>query len=163
MKVSSVFPSCLRGASLHPVDCLGDTPLHKAAMAGRARNLEVLLRSAAVLGWHDAGAVLAQQRNTQYRAGSEKGAPRSVDRANKEGWTALHLAARHNHLEAAQVLVRYKADVNRAPNAPCPRTTPLMLAAQQGSCDMVQLLVTAGASVEFQGEFQSQHVACGIW
>lgn len=120
-----------RGASLHPVDCLGDTPLHKAAMAGRARNLEVLLRSA---------------------AGSEKGAPRSVDRANKEGCTALHLAARHNHLEAAQVLVRYKADVNRAPNAPCPRTTPLMLAAQQGSCDMVQLLVTAGASVEFQDE-----------
>lgn len=83
--------------------------------------------------------------------GIEKGGgTRNVDVPNKDGWTPLHLAARNGHLEAAQVLTRFKADVGRTPGASCGRITPLMLAAQQGSCDMVQLLVDAGAQVEFQ-------------
>ncbi|KAH9384398.1 hypothetical protein HPB48_026405 [Haemaphysalis longicornis] len=121
-----------RGASMYATDVDGETPLHKAARVGRSSNLEVLLRFASV---------------------AEKGGPlRGVDRPNKEGWAPLHLAAKNGHLEAAQVLVRYKADVNRTPGAPLSQISPLMLAAQQGSCDMVHALVKAGASVELLDE-----------
>ncbi|XP_077522271.1 poly [ADP-ribose] polymerase tankyrase-like isoform X2 [Amblyomma americanum] len=121
-----------RGTSVHAVDKNGDTPLHKAACAGRSSNLEVLLR---------------------FASAAEKGGPfRGVDRPNKEGWTPLHLAAKNGHLEAAQVLIRYRADVNRTPGAPFSQISPLMCTAQQGNCDMVHALVSAGASVELLDE-----------
>ncbi|XP_050036794.1 poly [ADP-ribose] polymerase tankyrase-like isoform X1 [Dermacentor andersoni] len=110
-----------RGTSVHAIDKNGDTPLHKAACAGRSSNLEVLLR---------------------FATGAEKGGPFSaVDRPNNEGWTPLHLAVKNGHLEAAQVLMRYKAEPNRARGAPYSQISPLMCAAQEGSCDMVHALV----------------------
>ncbi|XP_037274311.2 poly [ADP-ribose] polymerase tankyrase isoform X3 [Rhipicephalus microplus] len=110
-----------RGTSLYAIDKNGDTPLHKAASAGRSSNLEVLLR---------------------FAAGAEKGSLFSaVDKPNNEGWTPLHLAVKNNHLEAAQVLMRYKAEPNRLRGAPYSQISPLMCAAQQGSCDMVHTLV----------------------
>ncbi|KAL1414793.1 hypothetical protein MTO96_007255 [Rhipicephalus appendiculatus] len=110
-----------RGTSVYAIDKNGDTPLHKAASAGRSSNLEVLLR---------------------FSAGAEKGSLFSfVDKPNNEGWTPLHLAVKNNHLEAAQVLMRYKAEPNRIRGAPYSQISPLMCAAQQGSCDMVHALV----------------------
>ena len=73
-------------------------------------------------------------------------------RVNKEGWAPLHYAVSANHeqsLEILQLLLAENAYVDaESPN----KSTPLMLAAQYGSQDMVVTLLNAGADVELRNQ-----------
>lgn len=61
---------------------------------------------------------------------------------NKPGWTPLHYAATHGHLEVLNLLLEEHAYIDAAsPN----NTTPLMMAAQYGTPSAVKLLLEAGA------------------
>lgn len=61
---------------------------------------------------------------------------------NKPGWTPLHYAATHGHLEVLSLLLEEHAYIDAAsPN----NTTPLMMAAHYGTPAAVQLLLEAGA------------------
>lgn len=61
---------------------------------------------------------------------------------NKPGWTPLHYAATHGHLEVLQLLLDENAYIDAAsPN----NTTPLMMAALYGTSSAVKLLLEAGA------------------
>ncbi len=61
---------------------------------------------------------------------------------NKPGWTPLHYAATHGHLEVMSLLLEEYAYIDAAsPN----NTTPLMMAAQYGTPEAVNLLLEAGA------------------
>lgn len=61
---------------------------------------------------------------------------------NKPGWTPLHYAATHGHLEVLNLLLEEHAYIDAAaPN----NTTPLMMAAHYGTPSAVKLLLEAGA------------------
>lgn len=61
---------------------------------------------------------------------------------NKTGWTPLHYAATHGHLDVMNLLLEENAYIDAAsPNG----STPLMMAARYGTPDAVKLLLEAGA------------------
>jgi ankyrin repeat protein len=61
---------------------------------------------------------------------------------NKPGWTPLHYAATHGHLEVMNLLLENNAYIDAAsPNG----STPLMMAASYGTPMAVKLLLEAGA------------------
>lgn len=64
---------------------------------------------------------------------------------NKTGWTPLHYAASTGNVQQIDI-VRLLLENHAYIDAPSPNgTTPLMMAAQYGSMDMVQLLLQEGA------------------
>lgn len=66
-----------------------------------------------------------------------------------DGWTALHLAAFFNHLEAAEFLIDSGADVNaRSTNGMA--NTPLHAAAAGRATDVARILLEHGAQVNAQ-------------
>ena len=66
---------------------------------------------------------------------------------NRLGWTPLQYAASKGHLDTVKMLIANKAIVN----APGPDgTTALMMAAYNGSDDVVKFLLDAGADVTMQ-------------
>lgn len=80
-----------------------------------------------------------------------------------DGGTVLMWAALHKSKKAAARLLELGADVNRASR----RTgaTPLIMAAEAGSMDMLQLLLDAGAKVDLRtlerlGSTTALHTAC---
>nr|WP_315242685.1 ankyrin repeat domain-containing protein [uncultured Albidiferax sp.] len=61
---------------------------------------------------------------------------------NKTGWTPLHYAATHGHLDVMRLLLENHAYIDAAsPNG----STPLMMAAQYGTDEAVKLLLDEGA------------------
>jgi cytohesin len=132
-----------KGAKLDPQatnSCWGltGTPLHYAAYTGRKEVAELLL---------------AHGADVNARDDCEQ--------------TPLHVAAYNNKLGVAEVLIAHEADVNACgnrdgtcplgrpipinyphPNAPLPPSlTPLHLAAQRDSIDLVKLLIASKADV----------------
>ena len=61
---------------------------------------------------------------------------------NKTGWTPLHYAATHGHLDVIRLLLEQHAYIDaESPNG----TTPLMMAAHYGTPEAVKLLLAEGA------------------
>jgi uncharacterized protein len=68
---------------------------------------------------------------------------------NKPGWTALHYAATGAHLDIMALLLDDNAYIDaESPNG----TTPLMMAAQYGNAQAVQLLLDAGADPSLKNQ-----------
>ena len=73
-------------------------------------------------------------------------------RINQPGWTPLHYAVSANNEHSLEI-VRLLLDNNAYIDAESPnKSTPLMLAAQYGSQEMVQLLLDAGADVQLRNQ-----------
>lgn len=68
---------------------------------------------------------------------------------NKPGWTPLHYASTHGHLEIMQLLLDNHAYIDASsPNG----STPLMMAAMYGTPSAVKLLLEAGADPLIKNE-----------
>jgi ankyrin repeat protein len=68
---------------------------------------------------------------------------------NKTGWTPLHYAATHGHVEVIKLLLEENAYIDaESPN----RTTPLMMAARYGTPAAVKLLLDEGADPLLKNE-----------
>lgn len=68
---------------------------------------------------------------------------------NKPGWSPLHYAATHGHLDAMNLLLENHAYIDaESPNG----TTPLMMAAHYGTPQAVKLLLEAGADPKLKNE-----------
>lgn len=68
---------------------------------------------------------------------------------NKPGWTPLHYAATHGHVEIILMLLDENAYIDaESPN----KTTPLMMAAMYGSTAAVRALLDAGADPTLRNE-----------
>ncbi len=66
---------------------------------------------------------------------------------NKPGWTPLHYAATHGHVEVINLLLNHYAYIDAAsPNG----TTPVMMAAEYGTTAAVKLLLESGADVQLK-------------
>ena len=88
-----------------------------------------------------------------------------IDARNHQGRTALHLAAIHDHVAIAKLLIEAGADIEKA----TPRqsiefrdggSTALMLTAVRGSAEVAKMLIAAGADVNAR-ELDSAGV--GFW
>ncbi|TVU26188.1 hypothetical protein EJB05_28724, partial [Eragrostis curvula] len=112
-----------------------DTPLHRAARAGHAKAVAVLIQ-------------LTEERGESI-----------LDCKNEAGDTALHLAARHGHGAAVEVLVSAAAatasELNNA------GVSPLYLAVVSGSVQAVRAIVTScrDASPAGPGSQNALHAA----
>ena len=68
---------------------------------------------------------------------------------NKTGWTPLHYAATHGHLEIMALLLEHHAYIDaESPNG----TTPLMMAAHYGTQAAVKLLLDQGADARLKNQ-----------
>ncbi len=92
------------------------------------------------------GAVAANDVDTVKRFLSESETAR-MEVENREGFTALHLAALHSRVPIAEVLVAHTFDVRREA---ADGRTPLILAAQNGDLQMATLLLDHGAEPDFR-------------
>jgi ankyrin repeat protein len=104
------------GANVNAANDYGSTPMSEAADLGDAPILEALLKAGA-----------------------------DVESPNAQGETALMAVARTNHLDAANVLLRHRANVNAVEQ--WRGQTALMWASAQSQPEMVALLLKHGAEV----------------
>lgn len=116
------------GSSSEIDRCCGDpdrTPLMVAAERGYLRIVRVLLRNGA-----------------------------SVSAANDCGQTALHFAVHRRHVAVSKALIRAGADLERRfdrskmEDACCVEHGPLHLASKKGFCELMVVLIDAGADVD---------------
>lgn len=62
------------------------------------------------------------------------------------GWTPLHEACNHGHVEVVELLLKYGAPVNDRGGPHCDGVTPLLDAASNGNLEIMELLLNHGAS-----------------
>ena len=73
-----------------------------------------------------------------------------MDNMDSNGWTALHHAAHNGDFESAQILIKDgNATVNAYSNQ---QRTPLHLAALNNHKQIIQLLLSNGADLEWMDE-----------
>ncbi|XP_054722688.1 LOW QUALITY PROTEIN: uncharacterized protein LOC129232581 [Uloborus diversus] len=136
-----------RGVSLEETESEGNCSLHIAALAGRAHNVDLILRH-----------LIASEANKKETAItvslSDKQCVNAIDKGNKKSFTALHIACREGHIDVVRVLIRHKANVDKLTNAQQDKLTPLMLASQKGHLDIVNLLIEHSAQVEMKDKKQ---------
>ena len=70
----------------------------------------------------------------------------NVNAPNGSGYTALHLAVLHGHVEAVKVLISLSANPNIFPEGG--GAAPLHLAARRGSVELLKLLLDSGADAQ---------------
>jgi ankyrin repeat protein len=115
------------GQDINQGDAGGRTPLHEASILGYEDSVKFLL---------------------------VKGANPRV--ADKMGFTALHFAVMHSHLEVAKVLIEHGADVNAKDNEN--KFTPLHFAvmAHSRNLELAELLIRNGADLSAAGPLGGQ-------
>lgn len=128
---------------------LGHTPLLRAAEAGNAKSVELLLAAGVkidhpnTLGqtacFRAAEADHADVVDLLAKSGAD------VNRASREGWTPLTIAVSRESTDAVVTLLRHRAD----PNLPAAgQAPPLGIAALRGHADIARLLIAAGAELD---------------
>ncbi|KAL3874859.1 hypothetical protein ACJMK2_037816 [Sinanodonta woodiana] len=123
-----------RGASTMEVDIQGMMPLHYACAAGRARNVDTLLKRA--------------KEGTLETDLVSKWGPGGVNRPTRRSDCPIHIAVTYGHADVLKILIKHQVDVNKPLSAGKNRLTPLMIAAQYGHLDIARILVQNGAIVE---------------
>jgi hypothetical protein len=140
-----------QGADLDGYDQEGNTVLFSAAQTS-AEAVRLLLQLGADPrkfnqdGSHPLHAAAAAGRTSALRILLDTGLP--VDLLEVGGLTPLHWACLNGRPRCVKLLLSRKAD----PNLPLHQETPLMLAAQQGSATVVELLLRAGADARARDE-----------
>jgi ankyrin repeat protein len=134
-----------RQISFNDVDRGGNSPLHIAAMNGRAINAEILLRTAKEK---------AESNEAEDQIVHQKFGLASINRVNKTRFYPLHLAVLNNHLECVKVLLEFGANVDVLTSTSSGKLTPLMLACQKGYLKIVIHLIDHGARVEARDRFK---------
>ncbi|KAM4747543.1 cortactin-binding protein 2 [Rhinophrynus dorsalis] len=143
---------------------LGDRSalLHQAAAQGNVTLLSMLLKEEGL----DINTLCKDGHSALYSAAANghtdcielllmSGA--QVDAAVFNGFTALCTAATQGHSKCAELLIAHNADINYADGG----QTPLSLACKNGNCEIVKLLLEAGAdrSITTKDGWTPIHVA----
>ncbi|ATY59508.1 glycerophosphodiester phosphodiesterase GDE1 [Cordyceps militaris] len=158
-------------------DSEGYAPLHLSVIGGHPLTTKSLLQGENWQGSSDAkpairkrvgksGAVLALATKANYWVIVQMLLDAGVDInwRDKTGETALHVAARFNHRECAEIILKgtdsQKPDMELTENSYS--WAPLHVAAVDGSLDVVQLLIEAGAQLskpDASGWMAKEHAA----
>ncbi|XP_067682285.1 poly [ADP-ribose] polymerase tankyrase-like [Haliotis asinina] len=131
-----------RGATVNEADTEGNTALHSACRAGRATNVDILLKKAK----NDAS-VLNDGGVSKWGVGG-------LNRPNRNTYCPIHLAILNGHSDVVKVLIKHGADLNKQVSAGKEKKSPLMMAAETGNLDVARLLVQNGATVELLDKFK---------
>ena len=76
------------------------------------------------------------------------------------GWTPLHEAANHGHIEIVELLLKAGANINDPGGAMCGGITPLLDAASNGLLSVINLLLNHGADPNLVGENGENVISC---
>ncbi|KAL1465994.1 hypothetical protein MTO96_043008, partial [Rhipicephalus appendiculatus] len=136
---SLVKMMAMTGMELNHGDKDGDTPLHYAVYGNRPEILEQLARCVSVL----TNCTACLDVNTQDKFFPKK--PELVDSNTHDGCSALHLAVVNNHYSLTKTLLTQSHCTVDLKNSK--QQTALLLAVYKGYCDLVELLLEAGAQV----------------
>ncbi|CAL8272787.1 unnamed protein product [Merluccius merluccius] len=145
-----------KGADVNMETCDGVTALHEASKHGHKEVAAMLLKRNADANKHCNSGLLPLHVAAQYGHHEIVAllVPVTSRARVRSSWVSpLHLAAQHNRLPAAAVLLRTGADVNatlsRRDSARYAdrRASPLYFAVASGSTETAELLVKAGASL----------------
>lgn len=152
---STVVELTLRGFDLNSRNAKGETGLTLAIRQGSTRVVDFLLKQNAV-DVHARNAAGETPLMLAAIKGEVELARRLiVDRkaqVNQPGWTPLHYAASSKEpasLEVARLLLEHHAYIDaESPN----KTTPLMMAAQYGQFEVLELLLEEGADAGLRNQ-----------
>jgi uncharacterized protein len=158
MDTSTTLLDLLRGGD--PRRAADFLDAHPESALGRGPNGESLILNALYGGQTELAARLASMGDPDLceaaalgdtaRAEERLAAGDSPERRSSDGWTPLHLAAYMGHAPVARILLARGTPVD-AVSSNAMANTPLCAAlAGRGSADVVQLLVDAGADVNFR-------------
>ena len=91
------------------------------------------------------------KKDTYFEDAAQFFSKESMEQVDNDGTTALHYAARYNHLEMLRVMIEKGADVNLTEDAPAEAgNTPLHTACLHGNAEIVKLLIASGADDTLQ-------------
>ncbi|CAL1296048.1 unnamed protein product [Larinioides sclopetarius] len=136
-----------RSINLEEPESDGNTALQVAALAGRAHNVDLILK-------HLIASEHTKKETAITVSLQDKQCVNAIDKGNKKSFTALHIACQQGHTEVVKVLIKHKANVDKMTNAQHDKLTPLMFASQKGHLDVVKLLIEHGAQVEMKDKKQ---------
>ena len=153
--VKSVKLLVSRGAALDiRANYGGWTALFMAALNGHEETVQYLIRAGADVN------IQGDKRSTPLILACMKGHPSialmlinagaNVNASTDLGYTALHGAAVRGLPKVARILIEKGADVNR--REVLNNDTPLIYAAVKGNDDTVNILISAGAELDFKGD-----------
>lgn len=92
-----------------------------------------------------------KKKDTYFENAAQFFSKESMEQVDNAGTTALHYAARYNHVEMLRVMIEKGADVNLTEDAPAEAgNTPLHTACIHGNAEIVKLLIASGADDTLQ-------------
>ena len=95
--------------------------------------------------------MLFGEKDDYFEKAAEFFSAESMMQTDNRGVTAMHEAAKNNHLEMLQVMAKKGADVNITQDEPAGAgDTPLHLACSYGNAEVVKFLIEAGADDTIQ-------------
>ncbi len=131
------------GANINATDMYGNIALSRASENGCTATVIELVRRGA-----DGNTALIQAARTGHVATLKLLLETGADlRTSFRGWCALAYASFHGHKDVARTLLDYGICANG-----CGLQKPLILAAERGEDEIVQLLVERGAKLEARDE-----------
>jgi uncharacterized protein len=130
------------GASIDEIDDFHRTPIETAAKRGDRAMVNLLLAHGAAKSLYVGAAIGDLQMIEQYlKAGGDP----NIRLGHGYGCPLIYVAAAHNQLEVANLLIQSGAEINME----CEQDDFAILAAcRHGSCEMVRLLVENGARTD---------------
>ncbi|XP_078592750.1 poly [ADP-ribose] polymerase tankyrase-like isoform X2 [Branchiostoma floridae x Branchiostoma japonicum] len=126
-----------RGMSAEDGDNQANTALVIAAENGRANNVDLILKK-----------LKAQAKDAGDDTDAKAAYISLIQRANRQSFAAIHLAAQGGHGNVVKILHKHGANLDQPLSAGKNKMTPLMLASAQGHLGTVKVLVEIGATVE---------------
>jgi ankyrin repeat protein len=148
--VNTIEKLSIAGANLLAKDMTGGTPMLRAATWG---NIEALRALKAAGAGSDRSDIIATQTIEAARRGHVRAikalieAEVDVSASNREGWTALRMAAVYGHVDVVKALLEAGADASSQGRD---GRTAIHFASEKGHVDVVKALLEAGGDVSVQ-------------
>ncbi len=95
--------------------------------------------------------MIGRQKDDYFENAAQFFSKESMEQVDNFGTTAVHEAAKHNHVDMLKVMIEKGVDVNITQDEPAESgNTPLHVACSYGNAEVVKLLIASGADDSIQ-------------
>lgn len=95
--------------------------------------------------------MFSRKKDDYFEKAAEYFSKESMEELDNNGTSALHYAAKYNHVDMLRVMIEKGVDVNVTEDEPaCAGNTPLHIACENGKAEVVKVLIEAGADDALQ-------------